>query len=314
MKVKAVIDFDTPIFTACLAGQGDVFEHSEDFDIDVDYKLIKERIESAVEDILFETGATYFSLHITGSGNFRYALLPSYKWRRKDSARPVALEWAKQWVKDKYGDSVVWKDGCEADDTATQDYTNEEEGVEKILCHIDKDLDQYAGKHYDFTSFEEYVVTPEEAHYNLWKQVLQGDTADCYKGCPKVGKDKAHTILTTHLTTKPYLHTFKRGKKKGMTEVRWEEYHDSSKTLLERIFDWYVKGYYLMGGQGHVKGFNTTSGFEDNVKIDIDWELNQYYISPSDRKFLEREIEIQYTVARMLKHGEEIPTKPNKLF
>jgi hypothetical protein len=311
--MKAIIDFDTPVFTACLAGQGDVFEITEDFDVDIDYDLIKSYIDTSIKDILFETGSDDFSLHLTGEGNFRYRILPSYKWRRKNLTRPEALKWAKQYCVDTYKDKVIMDDDVEADDTAIQDFTNDED-VDKILCHVDKDLDQINGLHYDYNKQKVYNVSEEEADINLWTQVLKGDTADCYKGCPQVGGDKTNKILTSNLTVRPYIHTFKRGKKAGMSEIRWEEYHDSTMSRLDRIKSYYIKGYYTKGGQGHVLGFKTTSGFEDDVKIKIENVNGMCYISKQDIKFVEKEIEIQYTIARMLRYGDSIPTEPIKLF
>lgn len=317
MKLKAVIDFDTIVFRACLVGQGNEFGLDAEFVQDIDYEVIKKEIENKLQEILFTTGATVYSLHLTGSSNFRYDLLPSYKWRRVDSVRPEALDWAKKYVEDTYK-NVIKIEGIEADDSAVIDFEKEEEGLLKILCHIDKDLNQSAGKHYNYDTLEIYEVTEEEAEEFLWIQMLEGDTADCYAGCPNVGKVRAEEIVKKFKRTEPVLKTFQRGARKGQSIVEWNDYYDKNSSILDRIKDWYIRGYYTKGGMGHVynPNHNTTSGFETGIKIDIDWELGKYYISESDMKYIENEIEIMYSVARMLRTEEEIklPSKKIKLF
>ena len=64
-----------------------------------------------------------------------------------------------------------------------------------VLCHIDKDLNQAVGKHYNYNTQESYEVDQEEADYWFYSQVLEGDSVDGIKGCPKVGKVKAQKIL-----------------------------------------------------------------------------------------------------------------------
>lgn len=312
MKKKAIIDFDTVVFRACLKGQGNYFEHDEDFNEDIDYNLIKQDIDDTLNSILFETGCTLFELHLTGQGNFRYSILPSYKWRREGLPRPEALLWAKNYTISVY--PTIMKDGVEADDTAIQAFEEPEEGIVKILCHIDKDLDQVAGRHYNYDKLESYNISKEQAENLLWKQVLIGDTADCYLGCPMIGETKAQKIIEENLNVKPFLHHYIRGAKRGMTEVRWEEFEDPTATILERVKNFYIKGYYTKGGVSDDKGYNTPSGYKHDVKIDIDWELNKPFLSKVDDAFINKEIEKQYTIARMLRYGEEVPTQPIKLF
>ena len=51
-----------------------------------------------------------------------------------------------------------------------------------------------AGKH--LVDGEIVEVTQDEADHRFYTQVLTGDTADNYKGCPGIGTVKAERILT----------------------------------------------------------------------------------------------------------------------
>lgn len=323
----AGIDFDTVVFRQALRLQGDTF------DLDPEYETIitKEQIETAFENIeaelktiMFNTKCTEYIVFLTGSTNFRYNLLPSYKWRRKNAPRPIALKELKDLCVERL--NCVLLEDIEADDSSVMWFTHDEtsEGIRKVLCHVDKDLNQVAGQHYNYDKDEHYIITQEYADAFLWLQVLAGDNADCYKGCPNVGNDrpkgkpdehsKAERIVYGTLCTRPIIKRFVRGAKAGLQEIRWEEYHDSTLSIEDRVLLWYIKGYVTKGGQGHVLGFNTTSGYEDDVTIkesDLIFDVNDKYLGVKKEAldFVKEELNIQYLVARMIRHGESIPTE-----
>jgi DNA polymerase-1 len=64
-----------------------------------------------------------------------------------------------------------------------------------VICHIDKDLDQAPGKHYNYSKQKNYYISEQEAEYKFYEQVLVGDTSDGYKGCPNIGKVRCARIL-----------------------------------------------------------------------------------------------------------------------
>ena len=65
-----------------------------------------------------------------------------------------------------------------------------------ILVSIDKDLDTVPGWHYNYDKKITYFVTPEEASYNFYYQLLVGDSSDNIKGAVGVGPAKAKKILS----------------------------------------------------------------------------------------------------------------------
>lgn len=64
-----------------------------------------------------------------------------------------------------------------------------------IVVTNDKDMDQIAGRHYDFTKTEEYTVLPHEAAWNLDLQICAGDSTDNIPGVPGMGLKKAAVAL-----------------------------------------------------------------------------------------------------------------------
>lgn len=328
MRRLAVIDSDTILYAIALRYQGETFDTDPDFPVeftDDEYDMMIVDVMDSIVNMQFELNFSKFRAYLTGKKNFRYNFLPSYKWRRDPSATPFALKRLKELCLERYPESFFMIAGEEADDSCTRDFDTPEEGVEKIICHIDKDLDQVAGLHYGYTHQGQtkglYTITEEQAEANLWIQVLAGDNADCYKGCPYVGNkppekgglSKAQRIVFDSLCVKPYTHTFTRGKRAGETIVKWEEYIDKTLPIAQRVLLWYIKGYVLYGGQGHSKGFETTSGFEDAVKVPQIVTSNSAYLDSASMDFVIHELNIQYTIAYMLRADEEIPDKLMKV-
>lgn len=307
----AIIDADTLLFVTALSEQNQAFTYDANYEIEFDVKRCISQILNRINDILYETRCTSFRLYLTGKSNFRYKILPSYKWRRQDVLKPVLLSQLKDIMCSDHNAKIV--DDLEADDLCTMDMSREEEGVTKVLCHIDKDLDQAHGEHFNFKDNRLYKVSKEEAEYKLWEQTLLGDNSDCYLGCPKVGKEKVPSIIERGYCTRPIIKTYTKGVRKDTSEILWETYYDTSLRIEEIVFKWYLKGYYLQGGVGHKKGFDTKSGFKHDNRINLKIVKDKIKVSKKDLRFLKGEIERQYTTARMLKYGDSIPTKPNKL-
>ena len=63
------------------------------------------------------------------------------------------------------------------------------------IVHVDKDLDQLPGWHYNPVKDEEYYVTEFEGLYSFYKQILTGDRVDNIEGLRGIGPVKADKIL-----------------------------------------------------------------------------------------------------------------------
>lgn len=149
------------------------------------------RAGTMVDEILQATGADAFHLFLSGKDNFRYKVFPEYKANRREAKRPKWEQEVKTYFSLDW--NAEWSDGCEADDMMGIALT--ELGDEGIIATIDKDLDMIPGKHYNFVKKELYEITPDQAVYNFYYQLLVGDTADGIKGVPGIGPKKAGRIL-----------------------------------------------------------------------------------------------------------------------
>lgn len=191
--MKLIIDSDTLSFAAAAS--------AEEADVDIACA----RVDVSMQNLADVTKATDLELWVTGEGNFRYNVFPEYKRSRKDAYRPKWEKEAKQHLIDKWKANIAV--GCEADDMCgVSAYANMDPPGEMntILAHIDKDLNMIPGWHFSWeiirlgkvvrpNSF--YYVTPEEALYNFYYQLIVGDSTDGIKGVRGAGPKKAENVL-----------------------------------------------------------------------------------------------------------------------
>ena len=179
--MKVLIDTDSPVYA--LASRCVNKKTGKLRPVKKLYSLIDQFIESTVEN----TFADDFEIHLTGNDHIRRGICPLYKANRKGKAKPEYYNEAREYLIKEYDAQV--SEGTEADDEVCIRY-NEiiKEGGEAIVAHIDKDIDQLPGIHYNWTHDSIYTITPEEGHYNLYLQSLTGDTADNIKALVGLGK------------------------------------------------------------------------------------------------------------------------------
>lgn len=130
---------------------------------------------------------------LTGSGNFRLKLAPSYKANRDPNNRPVRYQEIRDYLTDR-GALII--DGREADDEISiraADLRRRRQPY--IVATIDKDLDQVPGEHYDYMRHVRYRVSEEDAQKWLWVQILAGDATDGVPGCWKIGQTRATELV-----------------------------------------------------------------------------------------------------------------------
>jgi 5'-3' exonuclease len=165
-------------------------------------------MEDMIDRTLAETGASEFSIYLSGENNFRYDIYPEYKANRT-APKPRHLKDLKNYLVEKY--KAVVSNGCEADDLLGIEqcaYQGRFGEPETIICSIDKDLRMIPGHHYSFeiggvSSHGKKWVKPAEKIYidpltglrNFYFQCLVGDVADNVKGVAGIGKVKATSLL-----------------------------------------------------------------------------------------------------------------------
>jgi len=133
-----------------------------------------------IEDTIADTFADETYIAIKGKGNFRYDIYSGYKSSRKDKLDDKLKErlndahayLVKDW-------SAVQSDGMEADDVVSiWSYEAREAEQDFVIAHIDKDINQVPGNHYNYNSKKIYFVDDEVADMNFCIQLLIGDSGD----------------------------------------------------------------------------------------------------------------------------------------
>ena len=158
----------------------------------------KKNLERRMTEVMRELEAETLICLIKGKGNFRIDMDVGYKDNRKAPTEEAeALRVKVRELADWAAEAIATpSDGGEADDYAgIVAYEMIEQGLRPIIAHIDKDLDQLYGWHYNFNKKEVYFVEPEDGYRMLMKQCLMGDKTDNIQGLPKYGPVKVEKVL-----------------------------------------------------------------------------------------------------------------------
>jgi hypothetical protein len=178
---KALIDADSLVYAIGFSSK------------DIEEPLAKWRLDEAINNILTDVGAVEYEGWITGKGNYRndIAVTAPYKGQRK-TEKPEHYDALREHMLKK------WKfhktEGVEADDAVgIAAYAVPEDAV--IMVHIDKDLNQFRGWHYNYRNKETYYVTEFNGLKSFYTQILTGDRIDNIIGIKGIGAVKAERIL-----------------------------------------------------------------------------------------------------------------------
>jgi len=145
-------------------------------------------VDRVIRDTLVDCFSNEAYLAVKGKGNFRYDIYEGYKASRKEVKMEENL---RERLNDAYFHIIdkwnaVPADGMEADDLVCI-WAHEAREAEDdwIIAHIDKDINQIAGNHYNYNSKVVYFVDDDTADMNFCTQLLIGDAGDCI---PKIRK------------------------------------------------------------------------------------------------------------------------------
>ena len=160
---------------------------------DVDEALAVSRLESTMVELCMELDCEDYKGFLTGKGNFRVELAKTVPYKgTRPTEKPVHLQALREHLVSSWGFVVV--DGIEADDAVgIEAYKLPED--ETIMVHIDKDLNQFRGHHYNYRKKEKYYVSEFEGWYNFYLQILTGDRIDNIEGLKGIGPAKGAKIL-----------------------------------------------------------------------------------------------------------------------
>lgn len=193
-------------------------------------QMQKNRITEWVTDIVYmRLNCDEYKAYISGGNNFRYKVAKTqpYKGTRAKNAKPLHYDELRKHLQ-RLGAEVT--DNMEADDAVCiQAHMSD-----SWIVHVDKDLDQIPGWHYNPQKDLQYYVDPFVAEYNFWIQMLMGDRVDNIPGLPNIGPKKAAGILKDIVTVQGLEEaTRKAYKDKGFND----EYFDEQYKLL-RLLQW----------------------------------------------------------------------------
>lgn len=179
--MKALIDADSLVYAIGFSSQ------------EIEEPLAKWRMDETVNTILQDLGADTYEGWLTGKGNYRndIAVTAPYKGQRV-APKPEHYAALRSHLQKKWKFHMT--EGIEADDAvAIAAYAVSED--ETIMVHIDKDLNQLRGWHYNYRNKEKYHVTEEEGLHAFYTQILTGDRIDNIIGIKGIGPVKAKRIL-----------------------------------------------------------------------------------------------------------------------
>lgn len=221
-----LVDADSLIFASCYSNdkQGQFYEDIKDAINKFDQQFMKivndleERFE--IEKVITFNGS---------KGNFRKKITPVYKANRKKQDLPPLLHDMHDYVKKQY--NSVYGYGIETDDLVSAYWfsLSKDLGRENVMIvSIDKDYRQFPALiyNYHYNHREIIDITPEEAMFNFYSQMIEGDTADNVNYFKGKGKKFAENYLknckTKYQYTKKMYELFK-DKYKGKARQKYVE-------------------------------------------------------------------------------------------
>jgi len=161
--------------------------------VSTDWETAVSELEGFIQGIIDTTDTTEAVLILSPKRTFRYDVDENYKSNRKPPEVPLQLLTPlRDHMLNEMG--ALCFDDVEADDVCVSRVY--QEPGKYVLCHIDKDLNQAPGPHYNYNTREFCDIDQVSADYWFYEQALTGDSVDGIKGCPKIGKVRATKLLT----------------------------------------------------------------------------------------------------------------------
>ena len=195
MSRVLLIDGDVMLYQHCVAVEVS-FDWGDDiWTLHSDAREAKHLTDNWLAALKEDLNADKVEIAFSDKKNFRKMILPTYKYHRKASRKPLAFHAVRDYVTEVYGSTVLpW---LEADDVLGIWATDPKRKDEQIVVTIDKDLLTVPGLHYNPTKPDQGVIEVDErtASYNHLYQTLTGDSVDGYKGCPGIGPVNAKRLL-----------------------------------------------------------------------------------------------------------------------
>lgn len=166
-----------------------------------DESVVLDKVDEALFKTITESNATHYIVFVEPkfNNNFRKKIVKSYKANRAKKELPYHYKLIKEYL------ATDWKgyglNGYETDDLIISAYfslLDKYPFSEVIICGMDKDYKTYPITMFDtyYRRFGEITTTSEEqAMYNFYIQMIQGDTSDNIKAMKGKGVKYAENAL-----------------------------------------------------------------------------------------------------------------------
>jgi hypothetical protein len=161
-------------------------------------QIVNSSIQNTLDAITshFNVQEVEYSIWLSGKTNFRdnIATTKAYKGNRDESPKPSYYKDVGAHLVAHWG--ATYTDGIEADDAlGISAMEAKSAGKDYVIVSNDKDLRQIPGLHYDWIKKEFYTVSPKDAKFQLFSQILSGDATDNVPGLGGIGPATAAKIL-----------------------------------------------------------------------------------------------------------------------
>jgi 5'-3' exonuclease len=202
-----LIDADSMVFASCYKQR----EYDEDTgfhtDITEAFDKFHEQVLKVIGDIedMYDVDEAFI---FNGSkGNFRKLITRKYKANRKKNAMPPLLNELHDMVKKEF--DSIYRYGVETDDVVASWWKtiSDEIGRENVMIvSIDKDYRQFPCLLYNYHPKHRSVedISPEQAKFNFYAQMIMGDAADNVNYFKGKGKVFAYRYLNDCVTDYQY--------------------------------------------------------------------------------------------------------------
>jgi len=175
----------------------------------------QKELDLFIRRMMAKTFSTEVTMCFTAKNNFRYSVLPTYKYNRVKLSKPAMYNDLQDYVESTY--TCKTKPGLEADDVLGIMCTLDPENT--VIATIDKDLLQIPGHHYNWNWNRSFECFKEDCDRYFYQQCLSGDPGDGYKGIPGIGAVKAQKMLECYDDDGMWRGVATEYEMRGLTEV-----------------------------------------------------------------------------------------------
>jgi len=184
-----IIDGSSLIYSACY--NVSIKEQNDDF------SLYKETLDFYIDNILNITKANEYIIFGDGLTSYRKKLFNTFKTNRETKRTYIKFKYdLLEYAKSKW--DFFSNNDLESDDMCLITHNQYKDEYNITIASIDEDLRQYSAKFFNYSIFrkKDYkiedgfeMITPEQAEFNLWKQVLikgHNNKLNYLEGCGEI--------------------------------------------------------------------------------------------------------------------------------